>query len=128
MTGGGNAEVEGFVLRSEVLLAVVKGQTGTIGQFMRPVHVIPSSVRVDQVFEIMLAETHHLMMVEDEFGTSVGLITLEDVLETIVGVEIIDEHDQIADLRVLARRLWRKRATRMGLPVGSGADSKKTTD
>ncbi len=115
ITGGSADHVEGMVLRSEVLLAVVKGETGTLEDLKRPAKAVPSSIRVDGLFETMLSESHHLMMVEDEFGTTVGLVTLEDVLETIVGVEIVDEHDQVADLQVLARRLWQERAGRMGL-------------
>lgn len=128
---GDDGQIEGFVIRAEVLLAAVKGRTGTLEQLKRPVHLVPSSVRVDRVFEMMLAETHHLMMVQDEFGTTVGLVTLEDVLETIVGVEIVDEHDQIADLQVLARKLWKDRAKRMGIPTEidpSEADSTKSAD
>ncbi len=115
ITGGDADEVEGMVLRSEVLLAAVKGQAGTLEDLKRPAQAVPSTVHVDRLFETMLSESHHLMLVEDEFGTTVGLVTLEDVLETVVGVEIVDEHDQVADLQVLARRLWKDRATRMGL-------------
>ena len=131
LTGGEDGHVEGFVIRAEVLLAAVKGETGSLGQLKRPVHMIPSSVHVDRVFEMMLAEGHQLVMVQDEFGTTVGLVTLEDVLETIVGVEIVDEHDQIADLQVLARNLWKDRAKRMGIPTeteSSGAESGESAD
>jgi len=58
-----------------------------------------------------------LLLVHDEYGTNVGLVTLEDVLETIVGVEIVDEQDKVADLQVLARKLWSERAAKMGLPL-----------
>jgi CBS domain containing-hemolysin-like protein len=115
ITAGGADQVEGMVLRSEVLLAAVKGRTGTLEDLKRPVQAIPAAVHVDHLFETMLSESHHLMMVEDEFGTTVGLVTLEDVLETVVGVEIVDEHDQVADLQAVARRLWKARAARMGL-------------
>lgn len=124
-------EVVGMVLRADVLLAAVKGEGTTIEDLKRPAHVVPSTVQVDRLLETMLSGSHQLMLVEDEFGTTVGLVTLEDVLETIVGVEIIDEHDQVADLQVLARRLWKERAARMGLTTefeGSAASGTKPAD
>lgn len=114
---GADDHVEGFVLRSEVLLAAVKRKAATLEELKRPLASVPSSIGVDRLFQTMLAESHHMMIVQDEFGTSVGLVTLEDVLETIVGTEIVDEHDEVADLRVLARKLWTDRADRMGIAV-----------
>lgn len=122
VTAAGADTVEGFVLRAEALLAAVRGHDGTLGDLMRPAAVVPASLSVDRVFETMLSGSHHLMLVEDEFGTTVGIVTLEDVLETIVGVEIVDECDQVADLQVLARRLWQDRATRMGIPTDASAE------
>jgi CBS domain containing-hemolysin-like protein len=56
-------------------------------------------------------------MVQDEFGSTVGLVTLEDALETLMGVEIMDEHDRVSDLQAHAREIWRQRARRMGIEV-----------
>jgi CBS domain containing-hemolysin-like protein len=57
------------------------------------------------------------MVVVDEYGVLKGLITLEDILETLMGLEIVDEQDQIADLQKLARNRWLKRAKEMGIEV-----------
>ena len=62
-----------------------------------------------------LEEGHHISLVTDRYGTVTGLVTLEDILETVVGVEIMDESDKVADLQELARKLWRTRASKKGL-------------
>jgi CBS domain containing-hemolysin-like protein len=59
-------------------------------------------------------------MVQDEFGSTVGLVTLEDALETLMGVEIMDEHDRVTDLQAHARKIWRRRAREMGIDTGEG--------
>ncbi len=109
--------ITGFVIRADALLAGLKapGGNGTLAQVRRPIEATQKELPVDRLFQRMLAEGHHILLVIDEFGTVVGLVTLEDVLETIVGVEIVDEKDQVADLQSLARKLWQERARKMGV-------------
>ena len=68
-------------------------------------------------FELFLEERAQIMLVIDEYGSHKGLLSLEDVLETLMGLEIIDEGDTIEDMQKLARRQWRKRAEKMGLNI-----------
>ncbi len=110
-------EVTGFVLRSDALLACLKDGDAALSSVVRPLEVIPQQIAADRLFQRLLNENHHVLLVHDEYGTTVGLVTLEDVLETIVGVEIVDEKDKVADLQVLARKLWTERAARMGIPL-----------
>ena len=58
-----------------------------------------------------------MMLVVDEYGTVAGVLTLEDLLETLLGLEIVDESDRTVDMQQLARSLWRKRAKEMGLDL-----------
>ena len=109
--------ITGFVLRADVLMAALKAPdgVGTLADLRRPIEATHKELSVDRLFQRLLAEGQHILLVIDEFGTVVGLVTLEDVLETIVGVEIVDEMDQVADLQLLARKLWQERARKMGV-------------
>lgn len=110
-------DVTGFIIRGEALLAHLKNPAGTetLATVRRPLPMIQEASPVDVLFQRFIAERHHIMLVTDEFGGTIGLVTLEDVLETIFGIEIVDEKDKVEDLQALARQLWRDRANRMGL-------------
>ena len=105
-----------FVLRSDLLLAQARGNTDTpLANYRRELHVLPASISLSRAFDALLENRAHLAIVVDEYGSTIGLITLEDILETLLGMEIIDESDQTTDMQAHARRLWRRRAREMGL-------------
>ncbi len=107
----------GFVIRGEALIAHLKdtGRISTLADVTRPIAVTPDHIPVDQLFQRFISERHQIMLVADEFGTIVGLVTFEDIIETIFGFEILDEKDKVPDLQEHARGLWRERARRMGI-------------
>ncbi len=117
--GKNRDDIDGFVLRSDALLASLDGRGGadggTVAGLKLPLEVVPSTMAVDVLFQTFVKGGQQIMVVANEFGATVGLVTLEDVLETIVGVEIVDETDEVADLQVLARDLWKKRAEDKGI-------------
>lgn len=114
---GGPDEVTGFVLRSDALLAQLREPRdgATLAEVRRSLEVVPEYLEVDRLFDRFIGERHQIMLVMDELGSVAGIVTLEDVVETIFGFEIMDEEDKVADLQEYARNLWRKRAERMGL-------------
>ncbi|MDG2123953.1 MAG: hemolysin family protein [Verrucomicrobiales bacterium] len=116
---GSKDHVTGFVLRSDALHARIAGDAGeqTVGALKRPIGMIRENIAADELFRQFINDGHHIALVSDSYGTLVGLVTLEDILETIVGVEIVDEKDEVADLQLHARKLWKQRAGKMGITV-----------
>ncbi|MGB0414532.1 MAG: hemolysin family protein [Coraliomargarita sp.] len=108
-------QIDGFVLRSDVLQACLKNPEQSLAELTRPMAFVPDLMKVDALFQHMLNEKLQMAMVQDEYGSTIGLVTLEDAMETLVGVEIVDEQDKVADLQQLARELWKKRAGHMGI-------------
>ena len=115
-------QLDGFVLRSDLLLAQARGNTETkLSNYQRAMSALPETSSLSHAFEEFLRQRAHIMMVVDEYGNVDGILTLEDILETLLGLEIIDEGDVAHDMQVLARRLWRKRAIEMGLSIDDRA-------
>jgi len=115
----GNDDFTGFIIRGEALIAHLKDDydTGTLADVLLPIAITAEYTPVDALFERFIAERHHIMLVTNEFGTTVGLVTLEDIIETIFGIEILDESDHHPDLQHHARNLWHERAKKMGIDI-----------
>ena len=71
-----------------------------------------------------LNDRQHIALVIDQYGSAVGVVTLEDVIETLLGLEIVDEHDEEVDMQAFARNQWKIRAKKMGLEV-PGTDAEQ---
>lgn len=106
--GADKDSVSGIVLKDDILLATVKGEKSTLKEMVRPANIVPSSMSLTELFDKLSKDRQHLYMVSDEFGQILGLVTLEDVFETLLGKEILDESDQVADLQEHAREKWAK--------------------
>jgi len=113
-------ELEGFVLRDDLLLAQAHGDTEKpLSDYRRELAALPEISSLVHAFDEFMRQRAQIMLVVDEYGTVEGLLTLEDIIETLLGMEIIDEGDATPDMQALARRLWRKRAAGMGLEIGN---------
>ena len=108
-------DVVGLVLRRDILTAMAEtGLDRRLEQFMRPVDFIAETLSVDRLLRRLLETRQHLVMVIDEYGGLTGLVTLEDVLEEILGTEIVDEFDPAIDMRELAHRRRRQSMEKRG--------------
>lgn len=99
-------DIKGLVHRHDLYNARQEGRTAaTLAEIARPPHVVPESAKLARVLEQFIERREHLFLVVDEYGATVGIVTLEDVLETLLGVEIMDETDSVEDMQKLARQL-----------------------
>ncbi len=80
---------------------------------MEPVHSVGDKDSVSDILDQFVKRRQQIFIVSDEFGTTTGLITLEDAIETLLGVEIVDEHDSVVDMRKLATAKLKKRQQRV---------------
>lgn len=102
--------VVGYVMSKDVLLSAVKGNSNaTLKSLAREIFFIPENVGLDKALDAFLRQRQHIFLVVDEYGGIEGLITMEDVMETILGEEIVDEADKFIDLRELAKQKRDKR-------------------
>lgn len=109
-------DISGFVLKTDIMLEMAQGRDNTqIKDIARDMLTVPESVSLSMLLEDLLKERHHIALVVDEYGGTEGLVTLEDLVETLMGIEIMDESDTEQDMRAAARRLWKERARKLGV-------------
>jgi len=106
-------DVVGIVFRYEVLEALARGESDRrLGDVKAGIHAIPETASVAHALDEFIRRKEHMMLVVDEYGGTEGIVTLEDAIETLLGVEIVDEFDSVEDMRKLALDLWEKRKVR----------------
>lgn len=97
-------DVVGIVMRKDILQAAAEGKNKLkLSDYGHPVHFVPETAPLNRILVDFFDRRQHLFVVVDEYGTVTGIISMEDVLEEIVGREIIDESDKTLDMRELAR-------------------------
>jgi len=103
-------QVIGFVHRYDLVNKQAEDKFDvTMNSLMEPVHTVKDSDSVSTILDQFVKRRQQIFIVEDEFGTTTGLISLEDAIETLLGVEIVDEHDSVVDMRKLASAKLEKR-------------------
>ena len=111
-------DITGFALRNDLLLAAARGDgERTLAELERPIATIPATLPLRELFERLIDERDQVALVVDEYGGTAGLVSMEDVVETLLGLEIVDEVDEVRDMQELARRQWHKRAQKLGLVI-----------
>jgi CBS domain containing-hemolysin-like protein len=102
--------VIGYALTKDVLRAALDGRRNrTLDRLVRQANFIPDNATLEKALEQFLQGRQHMFVVVDEYGGIEGLVTMEDVFETMLGTEIVDEADRVVDLRDLAKSRRDKR-------------------
>lgn len=114
----GPDDVVGYVLKEDLLQHAARGQTSVpVGDLLHEFLIVPESLPVAELLDQLLERRERIALCLSEYGGFEGIATLEDVLETVLGTEIVGKMDPAADMRALARARWRERAQRLGLNV-----------
>ncbi|MGB1242693.1 MAG: CNNM domain-containing protein [Chitinophagales bacterium] len=118
--------VSGYVLKDDILLKMVeqKGQE-QLKNITRQLQMVNEDLPMPELFDTLMAQREHIALVVDSYGGMAGIVTMEDVLETLLGMEIMDELDNVQDMQVLARRKWEERAKKLGLIQVDISDGEK---
>ena len=109
--------ITGYILKDDVYkyLAEDKDKKKQLVDLKRKILVVERNVPIPSLFEKFIQEKEHIALVVDEYGSISGLVTMEDVIETLLGLEIMDESDIDSNMQKLARKNWEKRAKRLGI-------------
>jgi magnesium and cobalt exporter, CNNM family len=111
-----NDKVTGYVLKDEVLLSLLEERgEQELNTLRRDIIISHSATPIPDLLDKFIAENEHIALVVDEYGGTEGIVTMEDIIETLLGIEIMDEMDNAEDMRALARKNWESRARKMGI-------------
>lgn len=119
-------EVTGYVLKNDLLLLLARDQTDRrLKEIRRDILIVPEIMALKDLFEKLMAKQEHIAVAVDEYGGIAGVVSMEDLVETLLGMEIIDEADTIEDMQKMARKKWSERARRLGI---IGEEEESTAD
>jgi CBS domain containing-hemolysin-like protein len=107
---GESEKVSGFVIKSDLFLAQARGNGHKLlSEYRKDMVVLLSSTPLAETFQHFLQSRTHMLLVIDEYGGMEGILTLEDLLESLLGFEIVDEKDKHISMKRLARLIWKRR-------------------
>ena len=107
-------DVVGFVRKDDLYQYAASGKKETrLSQIKRSMLTVPDTKKVPDLLEQMVSERAQIVHVVNEYGDSLGIATMEDLVETMIGMEIVDESDTYIDMQERARLLWKQRSRRM---------------
>lgn len=102
--------ITGYILRQAAFEKVADGQSNLkIRDIKREIVIVPYTVSLFWLWEILLEKKEHIALIVDEYGGVDGVVTMEDIIETLLGLEIVDEKDTITDMQKYAKERWKSR-------------------
>ncbi len=108
--------VTGYVLKDAIYKEMAEAKHDVkLATLKRKILVVNRDVAVPDLFEKLIAQKEHIALVVDQYGSVSGVVSMEDVIETLLGLEIMDESDKDSNMQELARKKWKERAIRLGI-------------
>jgi CBS domain containing-hemolysin-like protein len=103
-------DIIGFVHKNDIMLAYHRlGTDYKISKLVKPIYTVANSQNASSLLQTLLTQRTHICLVVDEYGDVQGIVTLEDMIETLMGLEIVDERDQSTNMRAVAKQRWHQR-------------------
>jgi CBS domain containing-hemolysin-like protein len=108
--------ITGYVIRQTLFEKLAEDKNDIkLKDVKREIIVAPNSITLFSMWEKLLDKKEHIALIVDEYGGVDGIVTMEDIIETLLGLEIVDERDTVADMRKYARERWKTRQTKYNL-------------
>ena len=108
--------ITGFVLKDDIYSNIINGKEDILlKDISREIFVIQETSNISSLLQKFIDKNEHISLLVDEYGGVSGIATMEDVLETLLGIEIMDESDKVEDMRAFAQSKWKERAKRLGI-------------
>ncbi|MDX9696397.1 MAG: hemolysin family protein [Bacteroidales bacterium] len=113
----GNVDnITGYILKDELMQNLIENKNDSpLSSIIRNIMVVNEQMPIIRLFYRLIGQKEHIALVVGEYGEMVGIVTMEDIIETLLGTEIMDEFDNIEDMQVQAKKNWEKRAKRLGM-------------
>jgi len=99
-------KIEAYVLKDTILENIINNKGNLkLKEIKRPIIISTEKTKIPKLFDQLIKKREHISLVVDNTKTTIGIVTLEDIIETILGYEIVDENDKVEDMQMLAKKI-----------------------
>lgn len=108
--------ITGYVLKDDIMQYMIEEKHDKkLESLRREIKVVNEQMPIIRLFYKLIEDKEHIAMVVGEYGEMVGIVTMEDIIETLLGTEIMDEFDNVEDMQLLAKKVWERKSRRLNL-------------